>query len=390
MRIGSLFSGGGMLDVAATTVFGGEVAWHAEVDPAASRVLARHWPRVSNHGDITRVDWRAVDPVDVLTGGFPCQDVSAAGRRAGLATGTRSGLWSHMATAIDVLRPRYVLIENVTGLLHARAIRDMESGPDAVGDDSAGSVLRAAGAVLGDLASLGFDAEWLCLRASAIGFAHHRARVVILAYPADTDRDTVREQPITIPGRSGPALAGWDRADSADTASIGLAGLDDRPSSTPACGRRQRDTAGSPGRTPVPELKVLPTPTASDGSGGGQHPDRRAGHSRQLIDHSLLAGAERWGDYEPAIRRQEHITGRPAPSPTEPNTKGRPRLSAAFAEWLMGWPPGWVTNPALGLSRVDQLRLIGNGVIPHQIIAATQALHARIPTLFDLEETAHA
>ena len=85
--------------------------------------------------------------------------------------------------------------------------------------------------------------------------------------------------------------------------------------------------------------------------------------------------ATAWGKYEPAIRRWEQLT-RPAPAPTEPNKNGNPRLSAAFSEWLMGWPDGWVTYPAIGISRNDQLRIVGNGVCPQQAAAALRFLLA--------------
>ena len=89
MRIGSLFSGYGGLDAAVVSVLGGDVAWHVEFDKAPSAALAHRFPGVPNYGDVTAVDWAAVEPVDVLTGGFPCQDLSHAGKRAGLRPGTR-------------------------------------------------------------------------------------------------------------------------------------------------------------------------------------------------------------------------------------------------------------------------------------------------------------
>ena len=85
-----------------------------------------------------------------------------------------------------------------------------------------------------------------------------------------------------------------------------------------------------------------------------------------------------WGKYAPAIVRWESLT-RPAPAPTEPNKNGNPRLSAAFSEWLMGWPAGWVTDPAIGISRSDQLRIVGNGVCPQQAAAALRYLLAVTP-----------
>jgi DNA (cytosine-5)-methyltransferase 1 len=115
---------------------------------------------------------------------------------------------------------------------------------------------------------------------------------------------------------------------------------------------------------------LLPTPAAQDGNGGGRYSSD--GHQTTLPGEARLLQTA-WGKYEPAIRRWEHLTG-PAPAPTEPNKNGNPRLSAAFSEWLMGWPDGWVTDPAIGLSRNDQLRIVGNGVCPQQAAAALRYL----------------
>ena len=117
---------------------------------------------------------------------------------------------------------------------------------------------------------------------------------------------------------------------------------------------------------------LLPTHAASDSTGGGRHPDARKGHSSQIIDTALLHGTTAWGKYGPAIARWESLT-RPAPSPTEPNSKGNPRLAAAFSEWMMGWPAGWVTAVP-GVSRNDALRIVGNGVCPQQAAYALRLL----------------
>src|SRR5699024_1985726 len=185
--IGELFAGYGGLGAAVQQVYGGKLAWYSEFDDAPSRIMAHHHPGVPNYGDVTAIDWGEVPRVDILTGGFPCQDVSAAGRRAGMTDGTRSGLWSHMAHAIDVLRPQLVVIEDVGGLFSAEAASVMESHPLCLGDDGTGSdavLLRAIDAVLSTLSELGYDAEWTALRAADVGAPHGRLRVFITAHPS--------------------------------------------------------------------------------------------------------------------------------------------------------------------------------------------------------------
>jgi len=158
LTVGSLFSGIGGFDLGLERT-GMRVRWQVEIDPYCQRVLAKHWPHVQRYGDIQSVDWGTVEPVDVLCGGFPCQDISLAGKGAGLA-GERSGLWFEYAKAIEALTPRYVIIENVAALRS-----------------------RGLDQVLGALAALGYDAEWHCIPASAVGAPHQRDRVWIVAYP---------------------------------------------------------------------------------------------------------------------------------------------------------------------------------------------------------------
>jgi DNA (cytosine-5)-methyltransferase 1 len=194
LRIGSLFSGYGGLDLAVESVLPARTVWHCEWDDAPSTVLARNFPDVPNYRDVTKVDWSSVEPVDILTGGFPCQDLSLAGARRGLKEGTRSGLWSEYVKAIDTLRPSMVVIENVRGLLSANADSDLEPCPWCMGDVGGDSVLRALGAVLGDLAELGYDAEWEGVLAADAGAPHNRFRVFIVAYPRRGDaQDSVSD-----------------------------------------------------------------------------------------------------------------------------------------------------------------------------------------------------
>ena len=157
LTVGSLFAGIGGFDLGLERA-GMRVRWQVEIDPYCQRVLAKHWPDVTRYGDIRTVDWSTVEPVDLLCGGFPCQDISLAGKGAGL-TGERSGLWFEYAKAIAALRPRYVLIENVSALRS-----------------------RGLDQVLGALASFGYDAEWHCIPACAVGCPQTRDRVWVVAY----------------------------------------------------------------------------------------------------------------------------------------------------------------------------------------------------------------
>jgi DNA (cytosine-5)-methyltransferase 1 len=183
MKIGSLFSGYGGLDLAVMKVTGAEVAWHCEWDDAPSKILEKHFPGVPNYRDVTKVDFTQVEPVDILTGGFPCQDLSLAGKRAGLKEGTRSGLWSEFARAIQEIKPKLVVIENVRGLLSAKADNGMEYTEEDLAVINGRPAIRAMGAVLGDLADIGYDARWTGVRASDAGAPHQRFRIFIIAYP---------------------------------------------------------------------------------------------------------------------------------------------------------------------------------------------------------------
>ena len=156
MTFSSLFSGIGGLDLGLERA-GMECRWQVEIDPFCQKVLAKHWPGVKRYGDIRTVD----DPewVDLIAGGFPCQDVSEVGGRSGI-TGKQSGLWSEMLRIVCLLRPRFVLVENVPGLLN-----------------------RGIGTVLSELACSGYDAEWSTISACSMGASHTRERLFIVAYP---------------------------------------------------------------------------------------------------------------------------------------------------------------------------------------------------------------
>ncbi|MFF4701264.1 DNA cytosine methyltransferase [Streptomyces chattanoogensis] len=347
-RIGSLCSGYGGLDMAVQSVLGGSVAWHVENDPGASAILAHHWPETPNLGDLTAVqfDDQALD-VDVVTAGFPCEDVSVAGRLAGIAEGTRSGLWLHVARAIQALQPQLVVIENVRGLLSAKADRGMGPDEPAVDAYSGGSrTLRALGAVLGDLAGLGFDAEWACVRASEIGAPHQRERVFVIAWPADT-RSSRRGTRTGL--RTGePRRRRWGRPRDLYRPAVADADLDSA---------RRRDRTGVLAGAPRADAKAV-----RDG-------DRHATPAIAADD------AFDWGVYRPAVEQWERLT-RPSPGAVD----DRGRHSPAFVEWMLGLPDGHVTRVP-DLSRKAQLKALGKGMCPQQAAAALRLLLDRAALL---------
>ena len=116
LTAGSVCSGYGGLGLAVIAVTGARLAWTAETGRYAAAVLARHWPDVPNIGDVTALDWATVPPVDLVSAGWPCQDISYADPRAGITEGTRSGLWLTIADGHRHLRPSYVFLENVAAL----------------------------------------------------------------------------------------------------------------------------------------------------------------------------------------------------------------------------------------------------------------------------------
>jgi len=329
MRIGSVCTGYGGLDAAVQEVFGGSLAWVADNDPGAARILAHHHPQVLNLGDITAVDWREAEPVDMLIGGYPCQPFSSAGKRKGVADARH--IWPHIATALGVLRPRYAVFENVAGHL-------------SLGFDT----------VLTDLAALGCDAEWCTLRADEVGAAHQRKRLFLLARLAD-------------PGS--PGLARWRAKGAASHGGV-------PPGHSPGFGEREpadqthalageRDARQVPGR---------------GGGGAAADADRNGREEQQRSEPGLGTrgdpdgrGPQRWGPYTAAIERWAQVIGRPAPRPTD----DLGRLNPPFVEWLMGLPTGHVTAVP-DLSRSAQLKALGNGVLPHQGTAALRHLAARM------------
>ncbi|PWJ06814.1 DNA cytosine methyltransferase [Streptomyces sp. NWU49] len=326
----ALCAGYGGLEAAIRARIGGQVAAFAENDPYAATVFAHRHPGVPNFGDIRHVDWDQVRDVfrpDVIGAGFPCRNTSNAGRRDGI-NGQWSRVWKNVAEAVGHLRPRLVFLENVAALRS-----------------------RGLDVVAADLAAIRYDLRWTCVRAGdpETGAPHERDRWFAVAHPADADPHQFgrhwrpRNQPETQ-GRNEP----------------------------PHCGDEAPSAPGV--------VSLLLTPAARDWKSGASNLLERNARPLNEVAVNLLASVdtttgpvpldERWvasdgTDFGPAVRRWEQITGRSSPCPTEPGMRGNRRLSPLFTEWMMGLPEGWVTAVP-GIPRKEQLKILGNGVVPRQ------------------------
>jgi DNA (cytosine-5)-methyltransferase 1 len=287
MKVGSLCTGYGGLDLAVEAYFNAEMVWCAENDKYASKVIEARFNK-PNLNDIKTINWDEVEPVDILTAGYPCQPFSHAGQRKG--TEDERHLWPYIIKAISKLRPKYVILENVRGHL-SLGFKE----------------------VLGDLAQNGYDAKWRIVRASDVGAPHQRARLFIIAYTNSYACQESRRAYREIPTESTGFQRGQD---------IGQARCEHRCSCEVNC-----------------------------------NPDNQyQSHYRQV---SELGG--------------RFITRREMSMQTSPNTLVDGKLNAKFVEYMMGLPNGWVTD--LDLSRAQQLKMLGNGVVPQQAYYALELLH---------------
>lgn len=185
LKLLDLFSGIGGFSLGLERTGGFETVAFCEIEKFPQQVLKKHWPDVPIYEDVRILDYEklkqdGICKIDIITGGFPCQDISVAGKQKGINSETRSGLWSEILRLTREIRPQYIIVENVSNLL---------AGPS----EQRGGWF---GRVLGDLASIRYDAEWHCIPASCVGAIHHRDRVWIIAYPQRSNENTITKKQI--------------------------------------------------------------------------------------------------------------------------------------------------------------------------------------------------
>ena len=320
MQVLDLFSGIGGFSLGLERAGMKTVAF-CEIDKKARQVLRKHWPDVPIFEDVTKLTGEVLRErgisVDVICGGFPCQDISVAGKGAGIE-GERSGLWSEFARLISELRPQYAIVENVSALLN-----------------------RGLDRVLGDLSEIGYDAEWNCIPASAVGAPHRRDRIWIVAYPCDEGIRSRR--------RGDGSKFDWQNSIGSDFE-----------------GRGRTDAfAAETGEPPHLEETLAYAEREGDGGRGIQRPDENReavgeGQAEEFVgsseavahaDNQRSQGRVYWWAHQE--QQSEHgYFG---------------RCGAMDGQPIENW---WAVEPAVGRvahgisGRVDRLKQLGNAVVP--------------------------
>jgi len=304
--------------MAVEAYFEAETVWMADIDKYASLAIEERWKK-PNLGDLTKVDWTQVEPIEILTAGYPCQPFSHAGQRKG--TNDARHIFPNIMEAISYLRPRLIILENVRGHL-SLGFKE----------------------VLQRLASAGYDAKWAIVRASDVGAPHQRARLFIIAY---TDSHALTESRRVIRGVRGTSGEIVHRSD--------------------------REKHGSGFEIQRPNTNSFGQPLGENNS----EQTRNQGQS-QFVASSLGAFSSNTYDKQLPPNRQMSQLGWRFDTRFEMSMRAIPdplvngKLNTKYVEYMMGLPEGWVTD--LPISRAQQFKMLGNGVVPQQAYYALEIL----------------
>ena len=307
MKIGSLCSGYGGLDMAVEAFYEAETMWMADIDKASSKVIEQRW-KLPNLGDLKKINWEEVEKVDILTAGYPCQPFSQAGQRKG--ANDERHLWPTIKEIISTIRPSVVILENVRGHL-TLGFKEVLQG----------------------LTEIGYDARWEIVRASDVGAPHRRERLFIIAYPNGSTSEQLRRTSREIFRTGSEIINGSDRQEFRTSRSIVTNSND-----SGRIGNSKKPSSGyKSGAISNTYSKQLQT-------------DRQAQRLGWRLETPL----------ELQLR-------------TAPNPLDQSKLNPRFVEYMMGLPEGWVTD--LDISRAQQFKLLGNGVVPQQAFRALEILN---------------
>ena len=350
LTVGSLFSGIGGIDLGLERA-GMTVKWQSEIDPFACKVLKKHWPDIPNLGNIKEINWKETEKVDVICGGYPCQPFSTAGKRNGEEDPRH--LWPWVREAISELRPQYAVLENVRGHLSLGGL-----------------------SVIGELASIGYDAEWRVVSAASVGANHKRDRIVIVAYPSELfsnggdNNARVGMESETVP----------ELGDSGGSADVADPNSSDSPnggkcSSLPSQGGSRRDDGSGSGSDPrqvsVGGTRETPSDVANPDDAGSRTSERRVNCDRSEESQEREFAQSRFSGCSSNVadtqkqcgngRRNGDIFGQSATDWIQGKVRGK-GCHGRFTNWEVEPDVGRVAH---GIpSRVDRLRGLGNAVVP--------------------------
>jgi DNA (cytosine-5)-methyltransferase 1 len=328
MKIGSLCTGYGGLDMAVEAFFDAETIWTCEFDKYASQVIKERINK-PNHGDLKTTDWTKVEPIDILTAGYPCQPFSHAGSRKG--ADDERHLWPYIKEIIGILRPQFIILENVRGHF--------------------GLGFRE---VLSDLANLRYDARWTLIRASDVGAPHRRERLFILAHtisprcsrtqPSDLQTQQSRNPRSNIDEYTDANGQRWPLV------GVGVGEI------------RNQGQSQFIASELVEEI-------VTDANGDACTESRRTSGELRTESSRLLSRQDKRFARGFSRSSLEEIYTAAVPSPVDQG-----RLNVKFVEYMMGLPDGWVTD--LDMRRAQMLKILGNGVVPQQAYKALELLNS--------------
>lgn len=341
MKIGSLCSGYGGLDMATEAFYDAETAWMCDIDKYASIVIKERWG-LPNLGDMKLVDWSNVEPVDILTAGYPCQPFSTAGQRKGSAD--ERHLWPYIKDIISHLQPKRVILENVRGHL-TLGFKE----------------------VLKDLTEIGYDAKWAIVRASDVGAPHRRERLFCIAQSTNSNSLGFNVREFAKTGNQGES-----QSQSSQCCEIASNATSQRPQREIDQKHRFECSCGIASNSDCQthfQSRRTNRPISQSTSKVINRSDRNEHRSGvEIVTDTDNAGG--FGNTQRPSRRfntRNQMRLQRTPNPLELG-----KLNAKFVEYMMGLPEGWVTD--LKISRSQQLKLLGNGVVPQQAYYAIDKL----------------
>ena len=314
--------------MAVEAYFNAETVWICEFDKHASKVIDAHF-NVPNYGDLKTTDWTQVESIDILTAGYPCQPFSHAGSRKGAAD--ERHLWPYIKEIIGILRPRFVVLENVRGHF--------------------GLGFRE---VLSDLASIRYDARWTLIRASEVGAPHRRERLFIVAHPIGT-RPSRAESSSLSPDES--RFAGKNTNDKYTYTNCQRCNL----------GQNSGNEVEYQGQSQLIASRLVETITTH--TNGDSCTQSRRADSQLRAEGVGLRGRQNKRQAGAKFRFSLEMDTKTVPAPLDQG-----RLNVKFVEYMMGLPDGWVTD--VDITRAQMLKILGNGVVPQQAYRALEILNS--------------